>query len=66
MGTAESDVELIDREGLRRALARLQAAGLTEAECRDFCLDALTRARPRRTRSDRANGSDGVPSLPAE
>jgi hypothetical protein len=56
--SAES--EPIDREGLRRAVAQLQAAGLTEAECRDFCLDALTRARPRRT------GSADVPSPAAD
>jgi hypothetical protein len=52
--SVDSDVELIDRAGLRRALAQLKAAGLSEDECREFYFDALCRAKPRRPSEDRS------------
>jgi hypothetical protein len=57
---AESDVEPIDLAGLRRALVRLEAAGLSERDRVEFCADALSRAQPRR--SPAAEDRSGVPS----
>jgi hypothetical protein len=48
MSPTEYDVEPIDLTGLRRALAQLEAAGLSERDRVEFCADALSRARPRR------------------